>query len=71
MIALDTNALSLLFLPTARISQRGSNKPIKFAKERIEELIRALSQSGEKILVPTPVLSELLVKGQPKTFKAW
>ncbi len=35
MIALDTNALSLLLIPGATVSWAGSSTPIKFAKERL------------------------------------
>ena len=65
MIALDTNALSLLFVPGAVVCKRGTNMPIKHAKERVEELIRTLSQNRDRILISTPTLSEFLVKVPP------
>src|SRR5690348_592816 len=35
------------------------------AKERVEYLIDQLSQAGEKIVIPTPALSECLVHAGP------
>jgi predicted nucleic acid-binding protein len=55
MIALDTNTLTLLFVPHAP-------HPVQNAKERIEFLISDLHGKGEQVIVPTPVLAELLVK---------
>jgi predicted nucleic acid-binding protein len=56
MIALDTNTLTLLFVPHAP-------HPVQNAKERIEFLVSDLHGKGEQIVIPTPVLAELLVKG--------
>lgn len=55
MIAFDTSFLTMLFLPGAR-------HEIKNAYERINFLISETHATGERILVPTPVLSELLVQ---------
>ena len=38
-----------------------TNKPAERAHDRVGELMRSLNEEGEKILVPTPALSELLV----------
>lgn len=62
MIALDTNALTLLFVPGSVAYAGGSKSPIKYASERLAELINTASQSGDAILISTPVLSELLVR---------
>ena len=35
------------------------------AKERVEYLIETLSKAGEKIVIPTPALSECLVHAGP------
>lgn len=55
MIAFDTTFLTLTFVP-------GAKHDIPNAKERIEFLISDLHGSGERIIVPTPALSEILVK---------
>jgi hypothetical protein len=65
MIALDTTALSLLFVENANAHGVKSRKPIKHAKERMEFLIERISQQGDAIIIPTPCLSEILVKTPP------
>lgn len=55
MIAFDTSALTLAFIPHAPHS-------VENAKEKIEFLISDLHGRGERVLVPTPVLAEVLVK---------
>ena len=60
MIVLDTTAASLLFVPGSTSNHEG--KPIKYARERLDHLIEKIAQENEKLLLPTPVLSELLVK---------
>jgi hypothetical protein len=62
MIALDTTALSLLFVPGATAFRAGSRKPIKHAKERMDALVERIAQEQGVILIPTPALSELMVK---------
>lgn len=66
MIALDTNALSLLLIPGATVSRVGSITPIKLAKERLEALVSRIAQNRDQIIIPTPVLSEVLVKISPE-----
>ncbi len=66
MITLDTTALSLLFVPGSQVSKPGSAKPIKYAFERLECLVDRIAQSDETMLLPTPVLSEVLVKVPPE-----
>lgn len=55
MVEFDTTFLTLMFVP-------GAKHPIANAKERIEFLIRDLHGRGDQIVVPTPALSEMLVK---------
>lgn len=62
MIALDTTALSLLFVPGATSFRAGSNTPIKYGKERMDALVERVAQEQDVILIPTPALSELMVK---------
>jgi hypothetical protein len=60
MIVFDTTAASLLFVPSSAANHEG--KPIKYARERLDALIEKIAKENGKIVLPTPVLSELLVK---------
>jgi hypothetical protein len=64
MIVLDTTAASLLFVPNAIPHHDG--KPIKYARERLDSLIERIAKANEIIVIPTPVLSELVVKVHEK-----
>jgi predicted nucleic acid-binding protein len=66
MIVLDTTALSALFIPGVSLCRKGTTIPIKHAKERLEALIERIIQARDPIIIPTPVLSELLVKIPPE-----
>lgn len=64
MKSFDANALSvLLFRLSAVPFDFRTNPPeqILYARERMEHLVKDLSQKGEKILIPDPSLSEFLV----------
>jgi predicted nucleic acid-binding protein len=56
MIALDTTALSFLFIPGYTPSY-----PIKHGKERLEAFIEKIASEHDKIGIPSPALSEFLV----------
>ena len=53
--AFDTTFLTLMFVPNAPCEVDG-------AKERVEFLISDIHGRGDKIIVPTPALSEILIK---------
>lgn len=62
MKVFDANFLSILLVPTAPIPNDPETKqPVERAQERIEELVTTLDGQNEKILIPTPALSEFLV----------
>ncbi len=55
MVEFDTTFLALMFVPTAK-------HPITDARDRIEFLLADLNGRGDQIVVPTPALSEILIK---------
>jgi hypothetical protein len=66
MIAFDTTARSALFIPGSPLCKAGSTTPIKHGKERLSALVDRVAKSRDTILIPTPVLSELLVCLSPE-----
>lgn len=65
MVVFDATTLLLLFAPDASVPKDSNGKPIPFAKERIDGLVADLSKRKVKIIVPTPALSEALVRAGP------
>lgn len=62
MAAFDAMFLVLMFESNANIPiDSSTGQPVERAKERIEYLIDTLTEQNEKIIVPTPALSEFLV----------
>ena len=61
MVLFDCDFLSFLFRDNPGvICDPGTRKPVERVKEKIEHLIRTLGAKREKIVVPTPALSEIL-----------
>jgi hypothetical protein len=61
MIAVDNTFLSVLFFPQAGPPiDPATNKPVHRLEDRLEELIETFRADRDKILIPTPVLSEFL-----------
>lgn len=64
MIVFDTSVLVLAFDDTAGAPKDpATGLVLEKCKERITHLIDALSSSKERILIPTPVIAEYLVRG--------
>jgi|SRR5271169_1285664 len=61
MVLFDTTFLSLLLHPGSNPPLGSDGNPVKRCKDRIENLIQLLSEKKTKIIIPTPVLSEILV----------
>jgi predicted nucleic acid-binding protein len=62
MVACDSTFLSLLLEPSAKAPlDLKTGKPVDRIKDRIEKLIDDLQEANERLIIPTPVLSEFLV----------
>ncbi len=67
MVVIDASILMLLFRSNVPARLTDSNgKPIEYVKERLDYLIKTLESSKSKVIIPTPVLSELLVRATPQ-----
>jgi len=63
MVVMDSTTLMLLIDPEAKPPQDPkTRKPVQKSKERIEYLLETLNASRTQVLVPTPVLSEVLIR---------
>lgn len=63
MVAFDATTLLLIFSPNVPPPlDPTTNQPVQFAKERIDFLIAHLEKEKIKIVIPTPALSEILVR---------
>jgi hypothetical protein len=63
MVVFDATTLLCLLDPEAKApTDPETGEAVTRVKERIEYLIRELEKGREKIIVPTPALSELLVR---------
>lgn len=70
MVVFDSTVMLLLLYPTAQPPiDPNTNMPLDFAKERIETLIKTLSKEKTRVVIPTPVLSEILVRTGGATSK--
>jgi PIN domain. len=70
MVVFDTSILLLLIHPGAKPPlDPETGQPVERAAERVAHLAKTLSDAREKVIVPTPVLSELLVHAGEATGK--
>jgi predicted nucleic acid-binding protein len=65
MVVIDATILLLFFRPDAGVPAGPRGRTIDFPRERIEFPIQQLEKARTKIVIPTPVLSELLVRAGP------
>ena len=62
MVAIDNTFLALMLNPMARAPQDPSTKrPVDRVGDRSEKLLEDLDSDSERIILPTPVLSEFLI----------
>jgi len=67
MVVIDATMLMLLFRPNVPARATDSKgKPIDHVPERVAHLVKTLEASKSTIIIPTPVLSELLVRTTPE-----
>ena len=59
--AFDSTMLSLLLNPKSKaVTDSETGKPIELARERVQDLVRRLNRSRQKIIIPAPVTAEIL-----------
>lgn len=62
MVVLDATTLMLLLHPSAPAPiDPTTGVQVLMARERIDFLLAALGKAGDKVMIPTPVLSEVLI----------
>lgn len=62
MVVIDATMLVLFLQPNAKGPTDDEGKPVSHARERVEYLISELDRTGTKIGIPTPALSETLIR---------
>jgi hypothetical protein len=63
MVVFDATTLLLLLSPEVPAPiDPTTQKRIEHAKERVDSLVQELEKSPMKIIIPTPALSEILVR---------
>jgi len=65
MVVVDTATLLFILQPDARAPLGDDGEPISKCRERVELLLMNLSEAGVRVVVPTPVLAELMVSVGP------
>ena len=65
MVVIDTAILLFILQPNARAPLGDDDQPIPKCRERVELLLKDLSDAAIRVVVPTPVLAELLVSVGP------
>lgn len=65
MVVFDATTLLVLLAPNVSVPLDSQNNPITYPKERIDGLLANLAQSRTKIMIPTPALSEAMVRAGP------
>lgn len=61
IVAFDNTFLSLVLRPgSPPASNYETGQPVEYSRERIEALVDSLANTGGRVLIPTPCLTELL-----------
>jgi predicted nucleic acid-binding protein len=62
MVVIDSTFLLLFLNPNAPVPADENGVPVSKSKERIDLLIKELSSSKSRVLIPAPVLSEVMIQ---------
>lgn len=62
MVVIDSSILMLLLRPDQGVPVGRDGTPISHPAKRIKYLVEKLDKAKVKIIIPTPVLSEVLVR---------
>jgi hypothetical protein len=62
MVVIDSTNVLLMLRPGTPVPKGPDGSPVSRPKDRIDHLVQRLSTAKSKIIIPTPVLSEALVK---------
>ncbi len=65
MVVADTATLLFILQPDAKAPLGDDGEPVTKCRERAELLLKNLSEASVRVVVPTPVLAELLVSVGP------
>lgn len=65
MVVIDATFLMLFFRPDTPVPAGPGGAKVDLARERIDHLVQQLEKARTTIIVPTPVLSEILVRAGP------
>ena len=65
MVVIDATILLLILRPGTPVPAGPDGAPVDRPKERIEYLVQQLDKAKTKIVIPTPALSEALVRAGP------
>lgn len=70
-VAFDATALLLLLSSNVGVPKDANGQPIQYARERVDGLVAELEDAGTRILIPTPALSEALVRVGPRLMQVY
>ena len=73
IVSLDTTFLLYIFAPVGHVGVPldANGQPLGFAKERVAALVADWEKTGAKIIVPTPALSEIMVRAGVQTGQSY
>lgn len=68
MHVIDTTVLLLLFQPAALVPHDEHGKAVSAPQQRVKHLVEQLQKEGARLIVPTPVMAEVLMKASSQQF---